>query len=114
MRPKVTTYRTPVRWAAPQAIALALGLGNLHGRGIRGQTGHITYGYPGLGTRAKFTGYVFPPQIFTGYSARRVAAGAIRSSPASMPSSKSPASLLNSPLKRATMTVTASQLLGGL
>ena len=112
MRPRTTIYRTPVRWAAPQAIATALGLGWLYGKAIRGDNGAIRYGYPTFGDRAKYTGYAYPPQLFVGYSARRVAAGAIRVNAAGLPSSKSPGSLLNSPLKRATSTVTAQQIAG--
>lgn len=112
MKPRVTTYRTRVRWAAPQAIATAIGLGWLYGKAIRGDNGAVRYGYPAMGDRNKFAGYAYPPQIFTGYTAKRVAAGAVRVNAAGLPGTKSPASLLNSPLKRATATVTARQIGG--
>lgn len=112
MRPRVTVYRTPVRWAAPQAIAQAVGLGWLYGKAIAGDNGAVRYGYPALGTRRKFTGYAFPPQIFLNYSARRVAAGAIRNKRGALPATNAPTSVLNSPLKKATATVTARQIAG--
>lgn len=115
MRPQVIEYRVPVHAAAPQAVALAVGLGWLHGKAINGSqdgNGFIRYGEPALGMRRKFTGYAFPPQIFTGYSARRVAGGAVRNQPASLPSTSTPDSLLRSPLQRAMATVGAAQLGG--
>lgn len=111
-------YAVPVRAAAPQAVAQAVGLGWLFGKAINGSeggNGAIRYGGgPGdiQAQRSNFTGYAFPPQIFKGYSARRVAAGAIRNMPASMPSTSTPDSLLASPLQRAMAAVGASQLAG--
>lgn len=116
MRPQVIRYSTPVRAAAPQAVAIASGLGRLYGQAINGSVGGngaIRYGEPAIGDRRKFTGYVFPPQLFVGYSARRVAGGAIRNTPAGMPSTTAPASLLNSPLAKAMATVGARQMAGG-
>lgn len=114
MRPLVLQYIVRVRAASPQAIALAAGLGQLYGRGINGQTGTIRYGDPrGIQTqRSAFKGYVTPPQIFKGYTARRVAGGAIRNAPARLPSANAP-SLSTSPLTRAMATVSAQQLANG-
>ena len=112
MIPRRTTYRTPVRWAAPQAIAIARGLGWLHGRAIKGDNGHITIGYPSIASRQKYAGYVFPGQLFIGYTARRVATGAIRVTPSGLPSTSSSASTLASPLMQAMQNVTPGQMTG--
>lgn len=113
MRPEVQEYRTPVRAAAPQAIAIARGLGRLYGRAINGQTnGAVRYGYPAIGTRAKFTGYGFPPQLFRGYDPRKVAAGAFRGAPGALPSTSSPTTLANNPLQASMALVTSQQLAG--
>jgi hypothetical protein len=110
--PRSTTYRTRVRWAAPQAIAIARGLGWLHGKAIAGDNGQVIIGYPAIGTRQKFAGYAFPGQLFIGYSARRVAGGAIRVTPSGLPSTSSTASQLASPLVQAMRTVTVGQMTG--
>src|SRR6266567_2355014 len=100
MRPLVLTYRTRVRAAGPQAVAIATGLGWLHGKAINGSAGGngaIRYGRgPGdiQAQRTAFTGYVNPPQIFIGHSAKRVAAGAIRATPAGLPSTSGTDTLL--------------------
>jgi hypothetical protein len=112
MIPRTTNYRTPVRWAAPQAIAIARGLGWLHGKAIAGDNGRILIGYPAIASRAKYAGYVFPAQLFIGYNARRVAAGAIRVTPSGLPSTSNAASTLASPLVQAMSNVTAGQMTG--
>lgn len=112
MRPQTTVYRTPVRWAAPQAIAIARGLGWLHGKAIKGDNGTIRIGYPAIYSREKYAGYAFPGQLFIGYTARRVAAGAIRVTPSGLPSTSSTAAQLASPLAQAMRNVTSSQLTG--
>jgi hypothetical protein len=112
MIPKVSNYRTPVRWAAPQAIAIARGLGWLHGKAIKGDNGSILIGYPAIASRQKYAGYVFPGQLFIGYSARRVAAGAIRVTPNGLPSTSNTASTMSSPLVQAMANVTAGQMTG--
>ena len=112
MIPQSTTFRTKVRWAAPQAIAQARGLGWLFGKAIRGDNGAVIYGYPALGTRQKFTGYAYPGQLFIGYSARRVAGGAIRVTPSGLPSTSSTVTQLSSPLVQAMRTVTVGQMTG--
>lgn len=113
MKPKVITYIVRVRAAAPQAVAIAAGLGQLYGRGINGRAGTVRYGYPGLSTqRAKYAGYVTPPQLFKGYTARRVAGGAIRRAGPRYPDTSAPVSA-GSPLARAMATVSASQITGG-
>lgn len=111
MQPEVVNYRVPVRSAAPQAIGLARALGWLFGKSIKGDNGAIRYGYPTLGTRAKFTGYAYPPQLFVGYDPAKVAAGLIRADPASMPGeSVTPYPANNSPMMRAMSAVTTSQM----
>jgi hypothetical protein len=112
--PAVDTYTVRVRAAAPQAISLARGLGELFGRGINGHTGTIKYGYPAIGSREKFQGYVLAPQAFTGYDPMKVARGAFRGAPGSLPSTSAPTTLLNSPLQRSMAAVTANQLGGQL
>lgn len=111
--PGKVTFRTTVRQAAPQAIGYASALGWLHGKAIKGDNGHTLYGYPAIGMRAKYQGYAFPGQLFVGYSARRVATGAIRVNTGGLPSTASTASTLASPLVMAMRTVTAGQLQGG-
>lgn len=113
MKPEVRVYRTPVRSAAPQAVALARGLGWLFGKAIKGDNGAIRYGYPSLGTRAKYTGYVNPPQVFTGYDPGQVAAGFIRPDPASLPGDSVSPAAGRSPLHQAMSNVTVSQMAVG-
>jgi hypothetical protein len=111
-RPRKSTFLTKVRWAAPQAIGQASALGWLQGKAIAGDNGAIRYGYPTIGTRAKFNGYAFPGQLFLGYSARKVAGGSIRLTPGALPSTSSPDTLLSSPLQMAMRTVTVRQMQG--
>ena len=112
MKPRVLIFRTPVREAAPQAIAIARGLGWLFGKAIKGDNGTIEYGYPSIQTqRTKYAGYAFPPQIFTGYDPRKVAAGFIRPDQASLPGE--PIGPGTSPLSRAMQGVTISQIAKG-
>lgn len=106
MRPTTQAYRTPVRWAAPQAIAIARGLGWLHGKAIRGDNGAIRYGYPAPGTRASYQGYAFPPQLFAGYDPAKVAAGLVRPDPARYPGETLSPSAADGPLARAMATAT--------
>jgi hypothetical protein len=109
-QPQVTVYRTPVRSAAPQAIWIARALGWLYGKAIKGDNGAVRYGYPGLDTnRTSYKGYVFPPQIFTGYDPGKVAAGFIRPDPASLPGDSTAPAAARSPLARAMHAVTVSQ-----
>lgn len=110
-RPRVDTYQVRVWAADPRAVRLARSLGVLHGRGIRGETGTTRYGYPAIGTRRKFGGYVSPPQLFIGYDPRKVARGAFRGAPGGLPSTSS-AAASSSPLARAMATVTQAQLGG--
>lgn len=110
MQPQVTTYRVPVRWAAPQAIAQAVGLGWLYGKAIRGDNGAIRYGGgPGdiQAQRSAFTGYAQPPQLFIGYDPRKVAAGLIRPDPMSLPNASQTA---QGPVTRAMHALTLSQI----
>lgn len=110
MRPRTTRYEVPVRWAAPQAIALARGLGWLHGKAINGSTGGngaIRYGYPSIHTqRTKYAGWVNPPQLFTGYDPGKVAAGLVRPDPARYPGEALSPATAASPLARAMATAT--------
>lgn len=106
MRARVQRFTVPVRWAAPQAIAQAVGLGWLYGKAIAGDNGAVRYGYPSISTRAKYAGYAFPPQLFTGYDARKVAAGAIRPDPASYPGDSVSPATASDPMSRALETIT--------
>ena len=110
MRSKRLHRVVTLRAIAPQTVALNLGLGRLYGRGINGRTGTVRYGAPAIGTRNNFTGYAAPPQLFIGYSAKRVATGAIRVPTPSYPSTTSPDTMANSPLVRAMATVGARQM----
>lgn len=110
--PVVEHYQTPVRAAAPQAITLAMRLARLLGADINGSRGTIRYGYPAIAGRGKYQGYADTPQLFTGYSPQKVAAGAFRGAPGSLPSTSPPTSLLGNPLQAAMATVTAQQLAG--
>lgn len=114
MRPLVRTIRVKVRAPAPQAVALASGLAQLTGRDLRGHSGTVRYGYPGIQTqRTSYQGYVFPPQLFIGYDPRRTAAGSIRVPHTALGAGAGQApSELNSPLLRAMAAVSAYQ--GGL
>jgi hypothetical protein len=111
MRPRIATYRTRVWQAAPQAVAIVTGLARRDVAGISGHTGTRRYGYPSQQTqRTKYAGYVNPPQMFIGYTAKRVAAGAIRATPPAIPTSTQPWSVTGSPLMQAMATVSAGQL----
>jgi hypothetical protein len=112
IRPLVQVYRTPVRGASPLATSMAGRLARLLGRGINGHAGTVRYGQPAPGTRQKFGGYASPPQLFTGYDPRRVAAGAFRGAPGSLPATSPPGAPGASPLQRAMATVTSRQLGG--
>ena len=112
-RPRKDTFLTKVRWASPQSIGQASALGWLYGKSIAGDNGATRIGCPAVaGTRAKYNGYAFPGQLFIGYSARRVAGGSIRVTPAGLPSTSSPDTLLSSPLQMAMRTVTVRQMQG--
>jgi len=107
MRPRIQIFHTPVRWSAPQAIALARGLGWLHGRAIAGDNGTIRYGWPSVMTqRTKYAGYTSPPQLFIGYDPAKVAAGLVRPDPASYPGDSLSPATAASPLARAMATST--------
>jgi hypothetical protein len=108
--PQVDYYQTPVRAAAPQAIAIARALARAFTRpAIRG-AGATRLGEPAIGTRRKFQGYANTPQLFIGYNPRRVAAGAFRGPHPAIPSTSAPISTLNTPTMRAMATVTTAQL----
>lgn len=77
-RPVVEQWNVPVRAPHPLAVRLASVLGNLHGRGIDGDTGTIIIGEPANGTRNKYGGYLNPQQAFAGWNPRKVAGGSIR------------------------------------
>lgn len=106
IQPKVIRYTTPVHAAHPISVGMSVALGNLYGRGINGQNGTIRYGYPDIGTRSKYQGYVNPPQLFTGWNPRTAAGGAIRRTPGGLPGTQAPPGYI-SPLLQAAATVTA-------
>lgn len=113
MKPQVTTYSTPVRSAAPQATAIARGLGWLYGKAIRGDAGAIRFGYPQIGMRNKYQGYVFPPQIFTGYDPAKVARGAVRVATPALSTNTLPQTETFSPLTQAMANVTGLNITSG-
>lgn len=90
IRPQVLHYSTPVREAHPLSQRIAGALGALYGRGIDGRAGTIRYGYPQIGMREKFQGYVFPPQMFVGWNPHAVAGGTIRPTLGQLPGSQAP------------------------
>lgn len=109
-QPEVVNYRVPVRSADPRAVRLARALGWLFGKSIAGDNGAIRYGTPGLDTqRTMYTGYVYPPQIFTGYQPGKLA-GAIRPDPASLPGDSLNPYGAGNPIARAMAAVTTSQM----
>lgn len=110
--PQVDHYQTPVRAAAPQAIGIARALARAFTAPALLGAGSIRYGYPQIGSRNKYQGYANTPQLFLGYSPRKVAAGAFRGAPAAIPSTSAPISTLNTPTMRAMATVTNQQITG--
>lgn len=113
IRPRVLAYVTRVREPDPRAVGLARMLGAFYGRGINGQTGSVRFGYPAIGTRAKFAGYANTPQLFRGYDPRKVAGGTFRGMPGQLPATSNPGTFgLNSPLQNAMATVTYQQMTG--
>lgn len=112
MRPQILDYRTRVWGSAPQAVQIARGLGWLFGKAIKGDNGAIRIGYPAIASRQKFAGYAQPPQIFTGYTAAKVAGGTVRVAPAAMPSVQAPIGMGANPLVSAMATVSAGQMGG--
>lgn len=108
--PQVDHYETPVRAAAPQAIAIARALARAFTRtSIRG-AGVTRLGEPAMGTRRKFQGYANTPQLFIGYDPRKVAGGTFRGQRPAIPSTAAPITTLNTPTMRAMATVTNAQL----
>lgn len=111
-KPGRSTFLTKVRWAAPQAIGQASALGYLHGKAISGDNGATRIGYPAIGLRSKYQGYGFPGQLFLGYTAGRVAGGAVRVNPGGLPATAGAQGQLASPLAQAMRTVTIGQIKG--
>jgi hypothetical protein len=108
MRQQVKTYAVPVRSAAPQAVAIAVGLGWLHGKAIRGDNGATRIGQPDIGTAAtNFCGYAFPPQLFTGWDPRHVAGGSVKPATPALSTSTQPATDSMSPMQAAMANVSA-------
>jgi hypothetical protein len=90
IRPKVVHYAVPVHAAHPVSVGMISRLSALYARGINGNTGTIRYGYPQIGSREKFAGYAFPPQMFTGWNPRLAGAGTVRPTPGQLPGSQAP------------------------
>lgn len=110
--PEVDYYTTPVRAAAPQAVAIARALARAFTRpSIRG-SGAVRIGEPAIGTSHKFAGYANPPQLFLGYDPHKVAGGTFRGAHPALPSTSTPITALNTPTMRAMATVTNAQLNG--
>jgi hypothetical protein len=89
-RPQVLQYRTPVWAAHPVSQWMASAIGRIWGKGISGGRGTIIYGYPQIGMRAKFQGYAYPQQMFTGWNPSTVAGGRIIPSPGGLPGTQAP------------------------
>lgn len=113
MRQVVQDYRVPVRWRDPWSLWSARFLGWLHGKAIAGQNGAVRYDGPGSiqAQRTYYTGYVFPPQIFTGWNPRHVAGGRARVATPAFPATTSPMASAQTPTSRAMEAVTAAQRL---
>lgn len=93
IKPQVLHYSTPVREAHPLSQRIAGALGGLYGRAINGgglAGGAVRFGYPQIGMREKFQGYVFPPQMFIGWNPHAVAGGTIRPTLGQLPGSQAP------------------------
>lgn len=90
IKPAVTTYAVPVRAAHPLSVWISSVLGKLHGRAIAGDNGAVRIGQPGMSSGRSYS-YMAPEQLFIGYNARRVAAGAIRNNAGGLPGTQAPA-----------------------
>jgi hypothetical protein len=108
IRPKVEKQTTTVRYPHPIGVGTVGSLNAQAGEGIKGRRGTIRYGWPAPGNRGKFTGYVFPPDIFVGWNPRHVARGTVQSQPGRLPASAAPSGTY-SPLAAAMATVTAAR-----
>lgn len=107
--PEKHVVGTTVRAPHPIGQRVMASLSMLAGRGIRGETGTIRYGYPSTGTqRSKFTGYVFPPNLFIGWNPRHVAGGTAQSRVGQLPATSAPSGTY-SPLLAAMASVTRGQ-----
>jgi hypothetical protein len=108
IRPKVEKATTTVRYPHPIGVATVSSLNGQAGEGIKGHRGTIRYGWPAPGTRAKYGGYVNPPNLFIGWNPRRVAAGTVQAQPGRLPASAAPSGTY-SPLVAAMANVTAAR-----
>jgi hypothetical protein len=108
IRPRVEKQTTTVRAPHPIGVGTVSSLNAQAGEGINGNRGTIRYGWPAPGTRAKYGGYVNPPDIFVGWSPRHVAAGTVKSQPGRLPASAAPSGTY-SPLAAAMANVTAAR-----
>lgn len=106
-RPQSARATVTVRAPHPVSLYMAASLGRIYGRAIAGHNGAFRYGAPGVATnRTKYGGYVYPPQMFMGWNPRRVAGGAIRYKPGSLPAT-APNDPADNPLRNAVATVSA-------
>jgi hypothetical protein len=106
LRPRVTNYMVPVHSRDPIGIAYEIALTNRDLRGTR--SGATRIGWPSLGLRNDFKGYAAPPQLFVGYSATKVAGGALKGSPGGLPGTQAPPGYI-SPLLAAAATISSAQ-----
>lgn len=107
--PSKRVVGTTVRDPHPIGQRVMASLSMLAGRGIRGETGTIRYGYPSTATqRSKYTGYVFPPDLFIGWNPRSVAAGTVQNKVGQLPATSAPSGTY-SPLLAAMAGVTRGQ-----
>lgn len=73
---------------------------------LAGGSGTVRYGYPDIGTRDKYAGYVYPQQMFLGWNPAKVAAGNVVPTIGGLPGTQAPPGPI-SPMLQAAMTVTA-------
>lgn len=89
-RPRTHRVTVEVHEPHPISVAMASVLGTLHGRGIKGDTGTVLIGMVTPSGPGKYSGYVNPQQLFTGWNPRKVAGGAIRSNAQGLPGTQAP------------------------
>lgn len=111
-QPRTARVTVTVREPHPVSQYMAASLGRIYGRAIAGHNGAFRYGAPGVATnRTKYGGYVYPPQMFMGWNPRRVAGGAIRYKPSSLPAT-APSDPTDNPLQNAVATIAAGAGVG--
>jgi hypothetical protein len=111
IRASADDFRVPVRRPHPIAVAVVSAASALSGKDINGSRGTIRYGEPSIGSRRKFSGYMYPPQLFIGWDPKKTAAGRIQAGAGGtpgLPSTNAPAGTY-SPLLAAMANVTRNE-----